>query len=332
MELAKFCEPAKHLNWWVAWGQLFLGCLFMAAAFVYFINPYKLTPGGVYGASIALHNIFPNLQVGTFGYMFDVPLLILSLFLLGLGIGVRTIVAALSVPAIMNVMTHLSYPTKEAIEKLDPSVMLGGVLDLSNHMLLAVVIGAVITGVGSGLIIRSKATSGGTDLIAMIMQKFLRIPYSTSILFVDAIVVVFGLIVIGFGVGSKQFTPGETTIYLSLYSLVEIFICSRTVKFVLNGTKDDKIIFVVTGERPKELHQFILEDLDRTATVMEGSGIYTQTPKEVLMLVVSNREVLSVTKKIKDVDPKAFVIVTDAYDAYGEGWKTLPEKDEIAPE
>ena len=87
------------------WINIFLGCTIMAAGFVFFINPYNIVPGGVYGASIVLHNLFPSIQVGTFGYMFDIPLLILSVLLLGSKLGSRTIVAALSTPFIMNAMS-----------------------------------------------------------------------------------------------------------------------------------------------------------------------------------------------------------------------------------
>ena len=81
--------------------------------------PIILVPGGVYGASIVLHNLFPSIQVGTFGYMFDIPLLILSVLLLGAKLGIRTIVAALLTPLLMNTMSRLVYPTREALESLD---------------------------------------------------------------------------------------------------------------------------------------------------------------------------------------------------------------------
>ena len=149
-------EPTKHLTWWVEWGELLLGCLSMAAGFVYFINPYKLVPGGVYGASIVLHNIFPSIQVGTFGYMFDIPLLITAMLLLGANIGGRTILAALITPAIMNLLSSLSYPSHEALEALDPALLLNGIMDLSDHILLSTIIGSVLIGIGSGLIVRSS--------------------------------------------------------------------------------------------------------------------------------------------------------------------------------
>ena len=92
-----------------AWASIVVGCTILAAGFVFFINPYNIVPGGVYGASIVLHNLFPSIQVGTFGYMFDIPLLILSVLLLGAKLGIRTIVAALLTPLLMNTMSRLVY-------------------------------------------------------------------------------------------------------------------------------------------------------------------------------------------------------------------------------
>ena len=89
-----------------AWASIVVGCTILAAGFVFFINPYNIVPGGVYGASIVLHNLFPSIQVGTFGYMFDIPLLILSVLLLGAKLGIRTIVAALLTPLLMNTMSR----------------------------------------------------------------------------------------------------------------------------------------------------------------------------------------------------------------------------------
>ena len=88
-------EPMGSWAWWRSWIQLFVGCAIMGSGFVFFINPYNFVPGGVYGAGIVLHNIFPSIQVGTFGYMFDVPLMITAVLVFGGQFGARTVVAAL---------------------------------------------------------------------------------------------------------------------------------------------------------------------------------------------------------------------------------------------
>ena len=314
-----------------SWAKIFLGCTFLAAGFVFFINPYNIVPGGVYGASIVLHNLFPSIQVGTFGYMFDIPLLLLSVWLLGAKLGARTVVAALTTPLIMNVMSKLIYPTQEALEQLDPAQMLGGCLNMSDHLMLTSIIGAVVIGIGSGLVVCNQATTGGTDIVAMILQKYAGIRFSTAIMLADATVVLFGLLVIGFGIGSAEDVT-QPSWHLSFYSLISIFVTSRVIAYVINGAKNDKIIFVISDQKMEDLHRYILEDMDRSATRIKSSGLYSGKEKEMLFMVVSYKEVNGVKHKIKEVDPKAFVVVTDAYDTFGEGWKQLPSANELQPE
>ena len=324
-------QPATKPQFWIEWASIFIGCIILAVGFVFFINPYNIVPGGVYGASIVLHNLFPSIQVGTFGYMFDVPLLILSVVLLGASLGARTLVAALFTPAAMNVISEMVYPTREALEALDPAQLLGGCMNMSDHLMLTSIIGAVLIGIGSGVVVRSKATTGGTDIVGMLLQKYAHIRFSRAILLVDATVVCFGLLVIGFGFGSQNDVT-QPSWHLSFYSLISIFVISRVVAYVINGAKDDKILFVISEKEMKVLHDFILKDLDRTATCIKSTGLYTGADKEMLFLVVSRREINEVKAKIKEADPRAFVVVTDAYDTFGEGWKQLPSANEIQPE
>ena len=313
------------------WLNIFLGCIILASGFVFFINPYGIVPGGVYGASIVLHNLFPSVQVGTFGYCFDIPLLILSVVLLGAKLGVRTIVAALLTPLIMNGLSIISYPSREALEMLDPSQLLGGVVNLSDQLMLTSVIGAVLIGIGVGLVARNQATTGGSDIVALILQKYTHLPFSKGILLVDAMVVLFGLVVIGFGLGSAK-DAGDPSLHLSFYSLIAIYITSRVVAFMVSGSKDDKLMFVISEKRLVDLQHYILNDLSRSGTYIKSSGMYSGEDKEMLFLVVSYKEAATLKFKIKEFDPRAFVVITDAYDAYGEGWKELPSASDITPE
>ena len=145
----------------LSWAGILLGCTILAAGFVFFINPYNIVPGGVYGASIVLHNLFPSVQVGTFGYVFDIPLLVLSVVLLGTRLGGRTIAAALTTPLLMNLISRLVYPDEEALQALDPAQLLVGSIDLSDHLMLTCVIWAVLIGIGTGIVVRNQATTGG---------------------------------------------------------------------------------------------------------------------------------------------------------------------------
>jgi len=314
-----------------SWLLIIIGCIIMCSGFVFFINPYNIIPGGVYGASIVLHNLFPSVQVGTFGYLFDVPLLILSVVLLGAKLGTRTIVAALISPLIMNALSWLAYPTQEALEALDPAQLAGGLINLQDHLLLATLMGSVLIGGGCGIVVRNQATTGGSDIVAMMLQKYAHIPFSIAIFLVDACVVLFGVVVIGFGIGTND--PDTTpSLHLMLYSLVAIYLASRVIAFTITGAKNDKLIFIISNEKLTTLHNFILNDLDRSGTYIKSSGLYSKDDKEMLMLVVSYKQTNLLKAKIKEADPRAFVIVTDAYDTFGEGWKPLPFADELQPE
>ena len=289
----------------------------LAVGFVFFINPYNIVPGGVYGASIVLHNLFPGIQVGTFGYMFDIPLLILSVILLGSKLGGRTIA--------------LCYADDEALRILDASLLLGGFLDVSLDILLTCFIGSLVFGIGTVIVVRNQGTTGGSDIVGMLLQKYCHIRFSNAILLVDGAVVCFGLVVIGFGIGNAEDVIRPSW-HLSFYSLIAIFIISRVIAYVINGSKNDKLIFVISDSKMTGLHEYILKDLDRTATYIKSSGLYSGADKEMLLLVVSYKEVAGIKLKIKQVDPRAFVIVTDAYDTFGEGWKQLPSPNDITPE
>ena len=321
-----FKEMITNFAWWRDIITIIIGCAIVAAGFVFFINPYNIVPGGVYGAGIVLHNIFPTIQVGTFGYMMDIPLLIIAIIIFGKQFGGRTLFAAFITPGLMNLFTTLAYPNKEAMQTLDPSLIFGGAIDLSDHLMLTCILGGTILGAGLGLVVRSNATTGGTDIIAMILNKYFHIPFSRGVLLADSCVVLAGLLVIGFGIGLENGESGGWL--LSLYSLICIYVSSRVIDYAIDGASYDKLLFIISKENEK-LRHFIINDLERGATFLKASGMYTKEDKEMIFLVVSRREVALVQRKVKTIDPKAFLVVTDAYDTYGEGFKPFPEVDSI---
>ena len=329
MNTKALLEPMGSWAWWRSWFLIFFGCSVMGAGFVLFVNPYNFVPGGVYGMGIVLHNIFPSIQVGTFGYMFDVPLMLVAMLVFGGQFGTRTVLAALYTPGFMNVLTRLVYPDAAAVESLDPSLLLNGRLDLSNDLLLTCVIGAVVIGIGQGIVVRQQATTGGTDIVGMLLQKFAGIKFSTGILLADGFVVLSGLAVIGFGIGTDEAAANGWM--LTLYSLITIYISSRVIAYLLDGASYDKLLFIISDHH-EELKRFIIDDLDRSATYIKSKGMYTDSLRDMIFLVVSRKEVRLVQHKIKEIDPKAFVVVTDAYETFGEGFKQFPEKNEIQAE
>ena len=324
-KIKAFLKPTLSWKWWWSWFMIVLGCALLAAGYVLFISPYNIVPGGVYGAGIVLHNIFPDIQVGTFGYMFDTVLLVLAFLAFGPRFGSKTVVAALLTPGLMNIFTRLAYPNEEAIRSLDPAQLLGGILDMSDHLMLTTIVGAVVLGMGVGLVVREQATTGGTDIVAMMLQKYCKMTFSQGVMIADSLVVLAGLVVIGFGVGGGEAQGWQ----LSFYSLIAIFVSSRVLSYMLDGASYDRILFIVTSHHNEEFRRYILEEMDRSGTYIKTSGMYTNAEKEMIFLVVPRHELSKVQRAIKDYDPKAFMVVANAYNTFGEGFKPLPEKHEL---
>ncbi len=299
-----FSEQLFSLRWWKSWAWILTGCFLLAAGFVLFISPYRIVPGGVYGMGVVMHTLFPSIQVGTFGLMFDVPLLLIALRLFGGVFGARTIVAAVVTPLIMNQLTLMIGE--------DPATMLGGHIDLSGDMIISCIFGGVLVGAGVGLIIRTRATSGGTDIVAMILTKYTRMTFSQGILLVDSLVVIFGIIVLG-------------DWRLPLYSIVTVFVSSKTIDYVLDGASYDKLLFIIS-EKHADMRSFILEEMGRGATYIKSTGMYTGQGKEMIFLVVSRREVSTVQENVRRIDPQAFVVVVNAYETFGDGFKPFPQE------
>lgn len=288
----------------VSWLGVILGSVLIAIAYVLFNTPYNITPGGVYGLAIVINNFFPDIMVGTIGLSLDVPLLIISFIIFGRGSGFKTVAAALVLPLIMNFLTMFVGGT-------DPALILGGKINLANDMLLASIFGGILTGIGLGIIVKSKATSGGTDVIGMVLTKYLRMPFSKSMLIVESCVIVSGLVVFG-----------DWT--LPLYSLISLFITSKVIDIIIDGTSTDKLLFIIS-DKHEEIRTYIIDELGRGGTYLKASGMYTKSDKMVIFVVVSRNQLPLVKDVIKSLDSNAFLTIVNAHEIVGDGFKSFIE-------
>jgi uncharacterized membrane-anchored protein YitT (DUF2179 family) len=300
-----FRERLFSRRWFRSWLSIAAGCFVVAAAFVLFITPYRIVPGGVYGIGVVLHHLFPAIPVGTFGLMLDAPLLLIAFWLFGNRFGAKTIVAALLTPLMMNALT--------ALIGEDPATMLGGGIDLTGDVLLSSLFGGVLCGVGLGLILRSHATSGGTDIVAMIVHRYTRLPIARCLLIVDSCVVVLGLIVL------RDWR-------IPLYSLVTIYVTTQVMDYILDGGGSNKLLFILS-DRYESIRDLILGRLERGGTYIHSTGMYSMQDKKMIFVVINRKELPVVQDHIKQVDPSAFMVVMNAHEIYGEGFKSLLPED-----
>ena len=146
----------------------------------------------------------------------------------------------------------------------------------------------MVIGIGQGYRRATAGDHGGTDIVGMLLQKFAGIKFSTGILLADGFVVLSGLAVIGFGIGTGEAAANGWM--LTLYSLITIYISSRVIAYLLDGASYDKSLFIISDHH-EELKRFIIDDLDRGATYIKSKGMYTDSLRDMIFLVVSRKEV-----------------------------------------
>ena len=266
------------------------GSALVAAGLVLFTIPNDIAPGGVSGLATALAYVSP-VSVGLWTLLLNIPLIALAWWKLGFHPLAKTIVTTLMLSGFIELFTRILPP-------------------YSNNVLLASVLGGVLCGVGMGVIFVRGATTGGTDLISLMLNRaFPNISVGSLLLIVDATVVVFAVCVF-------------RNIEVALYSIVTIFVTSRTIDAIMQGVDHAKVIYIVT-ERADDILSLLAEALGHGVTILQGRGGYTRRDKHVLMLVVRRNSFAQTLKSIKQIDKEAFIFVTDATEVHGEGFKPM---------
>ena len=178
--------------------------------------------------------------------------------------------------------------------------------------LLSSIFGGVLVGLGLGLIFKSKATSGGSDIVAMIIAKYTRLPLGQLMIYVDSAIVLIGLLV---------FADWK----IPLYSWIVIYVTGKTIDIVLQGMSVDKTLFIIS-DKFSEIRDRIINDLHRGGTYIPGKGMYNGSDKTIIFTVVNRREMALLEEYIHEIDPTAFLTVLEANEILGEGFKSLKEK------
>lgn len=284
-------------RWLLHYSLILVGSFILASGFVLFITPYKIVPGGVYGISIVLHHLFGT-PVGLVALAFDIPLTIIGIKVLGPRFGIKTVVGFVLTAVFVDSLTYF-YGTEPLVEG-DP--------------LLSSIFGGLFVGLGLGLIFKSRATSGGSDIIAMIISKYTKLPVGQLMIAVDSAIVVVGLF---------AFQDWK----IPLYSLIVIFITGKVIDVVLEGANYDKVLLIVS-DKTQEIRDKIINDLNRGGTLLNGQGLYSNVERKIVFTVVNRRETVMLQDYINKIDPGAFVTVINANEILGNGFKSLKEKVE----
>ena len=299
-------EKLFSRSWFKSYALIVAGAFILACGFVFFINPYNIVTGGVYGIGIVLHHLteglipfWPNgIPIGLIGLALNIPLTIVGVKILGPRFGIKTVIGFILTSIFMDGLTII-------VGESDP-------LGLSEEVFMSVIFGGVLIGFGLGLIFKSKATSGGSDIVAMIISKYTSMPLGQLLIYIDSVIVLFGLAV---------FQDWK----VPLYSWIEIFVVGKVIDITMQGVSYDKSIFIISKEFER-IRNKIINDLERGGTYIPGKGMFNNSDKTIIFTVLNRRELAILQEYIHEIDKKAFVIVSDANEILGEGFKSLGEK------
>ena len=271
----------------VAYLEILLGCVIGGAAYPLFLVPNNIAPGGLTGVA-TIFNYLWNWPVGVTSMALNLPLFIIGYKSMGRVFAFRSLVATLLFSACIDLI------------QLPP---------LTDDILLGSVYGALVLGVGLGLIMRGGATTGGSDMIArMVHNKFPVVTVGGFLFLIDCAVIL-----------CAAFTMSARA---ALYALICIFGSARAVDLVLAGFGSAKACFIITN-KAVDISQRIMGELDRGATVLSGTGAYSGQERTLLISVVSQREVIPLKKIVRQEDEKAFMFITDTHETLGEGFNAL---------
>ena len=268
---------------------LTLGTALVAIGVYFFKFPNNFSTGGVTGMGILLSAVFPGISSSTFSSVLNILFLILGFIVLNKGFGARTIYCSLLFSALLS-----------GLEWLCPMSA-----PLTDQPLLELLFAVILPALGSGILFNIQGSTGGTDILAMILKKYTNLDIGRALLCVDVIVA-----------GSTLFLINIPT---GLFSLLGLLLKSVLVDTVIESINRKKSVILVTSF-PDEVSNFITQNLHRSATLWEAKGAYSHETKWVVMSALNRSQAVILRRWLKELDPQAFIMVTNSSEIFGKGF------------
>lgn len=272
------------------WAMLTLSTLLMALGIYFFKFTNNFSTGGVSGLAVILGHYFPAVTPGDFVMVINVLLLLLGFAVFGKGFGFKTAYISL-----------LMSGTIWVLERVMPMSA-----PMTSQPFLELIFAVALPAVGSAIMFNYDASSGGTDIVAMVLRKFTSLNIGNALLCSDLIITLMACVAFGMETG--------------LFSVLGLVIKSLLVDMVLENIKTHKYFHIITTH-PTEIEDFITRTLHRGATEIHGEGAYTHEGRTVMMTVVNRREAILLRKYVKTVDPRAFVLIMNTSEIVGKGFR-----------
>ncbi len=267
------------------------GSAVMGLGYALFLIPYHLVPGGVSGISIILNYLF-KMPVGLLIIALNVPVFLLSYRFLGKKYLLTTIVGM--------TVSSLFIDLFNEIVRLPKG---------TENPLLAAIYGGLMLGLGLGLVFRGEASTGGSDVIGLILNKYTGLTVGISIMLTDFIII---------SASGLVFRNLEAP----LYGYIVLFVSSKVIDLVLEGWSFSKLVFI-TSARADQIADFIINQLDRSGSALKSRSLYLNREGEIIITVIHRKQLAELKAFIKKTDPQAFVVINDTYEVLGKGFKPI---------
>ncbi len=287
------------------WVVISFGCMLSAFGYTVFVTPMHFYEGGIIGIAYLVQYIF-GVNIGVTSWIITFIIFGIGTKLLGKGFGARSLYAVSFFSALLWVFEKLHaiyYPHA-----------------VSANPLLNAFYGGILIGIGMGFVFYHGACTGGSDAFAQIMRWIKKIPIGKTLIIVDIIVLSLSTI-------WAYITDGMHGLETIMYTFIFVFIQIKTVDIVLNGFNASQRIMITT-DKPEELKEAIFKNLHRGITTFAGVGGYTGVEKSILTTVMPKKKIPIVVKIVSQIDDKAFIVVQDVNQVYGEGFEQLPKEGE----
>ena len=268
---------------------LTLGTALVAMGTYFFKFPNHFSTGGVTGLAVILSSIFPSISSSLFASVINVAFLLLGFGVLNRGFGVRTVYCSLLFSGMLAGLEWL--------------VPLSG--PLTDEKLLELFFGVILPALGSAILFNTQGSTGGTDILAMILKKFTSLDIGMALLYVDVLIAGSTLILIDIETG--------------LFSLLGLVLKSVLVDSVIESLNRKKSFILVTS-CPEEVCDFITHTLHRSATFWKGEGAYSHQDKWVVLTALSRAQAVALRRHLKAIDPHAFMLITNSSEIFGKGF------------
>ena len=303
-------EKIFSKEWFYAYALIIFGSFLYAVGDVMFVNPYLLAPGGTYGLANVFNTLWPW-KISYYAICMDIPLLLIGTLILGPKFGWKTVISTVLIFVFVFILESTWGYAPVIHDGLIPDAAEGELGFIPDYF-LNTLIGGLIYGVAIGLIFKSGATSGGSDIISMILNKYTKISLGTLVMIVDSAITLTTFIAFH-------------QVRLPIYSILLIAIESKIIDLVIEGVKSYKTLFIIT-DKEEEIREAIINDIKRGGTCFSGIGLYAGQERKMIYTTVSRTEMIRLKTHIYHIDPNAFINIIDSNEIMGQGFKRLTEE------